>query len=143
MATKKNRKKATASDSPVQFRPGSLLAALLADVAAKWSLSRNEAARRLAAMALYELDIRHYDLIAEVAKQMVGDRDFADSCERIHIELAATNRARQQTGQLALTEIERQEHIQSVVNLICCQRGFFTDGKQKEKQQVQVHERLN
>lgn len=113
-----NKRLDPAREGHVQFRPGPLLGAVLAIVAAKWKVTTNEAARRLAALAAFELDTRHYDAVRKVADTMIGAPDFVDACQRIQVELATTNRVRNESGHSPLTEEERQERIRSFVQVL-------------------------
>src|SRR5947209_7411386 len=76
---------------PIQFRPGPLLGRRIAEFAAAWGLTQNEAAKRLAAITVYRIDLAWYPLLqrlAEAVRPPVGGvADFPAACDRIRAVL--------------------------------------------------------
>lgn len=135
MAKKRKPPVTAPSDSPIQYRPGHLLADLLDKFAGDWQVSVNEASRRLAALAAHQLDARHHDLVREYAEKMYGTNDFVDACQRISIELQAADTARIKVGAQRMAEEERQAEI---VNIVRVYAMMHRDPEEPEKEQVRV-----
>lgn len=136
MAKKKSKKPATPSgDVPVQYRPGHLLGDLLDKLSSDWGVSRNETAKRLSALAAHDLDARHHDLICEYAEKMYGQNDFIEACQRVHIELQSADTERVSRGHAAMTEDQRQEHIEQVVRVFAV---MYRNPEQPEEEEQRI-----
>ncbi len=133
---KSKPKKSTASaDVPVQYRPGSVLADLLDGLAGQWGVSRNEAGKRLAALAACQLDCRHAGLVQQFAETLPGEPDFVTACERLLAEFQAGERARKSLHKPEKNEQERQDEIKQIVQVYVQQRQY-RDQEEPEKPRV-------
>ena len=94
----------------IQFRPGPILATLIAEFASGWKVSENEAAKRLAALAACRLDVGCHRLLVQLAgtfRPPLGDRlDFVQACHHVHTTVATANRTREGLGNPPMTEDE-------------------------------------
>lgn len=72
--------------SPVMFRPTPELGQMVAGFAAERSLGINEAYKNLATLAAVGLDVRHYDLLNQMAVLMPGRNALAR--EALHVNAA-------------------------------------------------------
>ena len=138
MAKKKRKPPTSTGDTPVQFRPGHLLADLLDKFADEWQVSRNEAARRLTALAAHNLDARHHELLCEYAEKMYGANDFTDACQRVLSELQSADTARVKVEKQPMTEDERQFEIVNVVRTYALLHRD-PENPEEEKQVVRVY----
>jgi hypothetical protein len=128
----KPEKSTPSADVPVQYRPGPVLADLLDHLAGQWAVSRNEAAKRLAALAACQLDCRHADLVQTFAETLPGEPDFVHTCERLRAELLVIERTRKSLKQASMNEVERQEQLRQLVNVYVQQRQY-RDVEEPEK----------
>jgi hypothetical protein len=71
----------------VQFRPVPALAQLVRSVAERHGLALNETYKNLAAMAVVGLDVRYFDLVAQMAAAMGGANAFVLACLQINATL--------------------------------------------------------
>lgn len=71
------------SGETVQFRPGERLGMLLDEFAAKFGVSRNEAARRLLQLAIRDLPLEVYPLVEQIEELMDGPADFGEACQEL------------------------------------------------------------
>lgn len=80
---------------PIQFRPGVELEQLVITFAAGCSLPANEACKVLVALAVSEMDCRHYPLIAQLAEVIGGANAFPRACNHVHVSLQGARRMAQ------------------------------------------------
>ena len=137
---KKTKPQTPSGDVPIQFRPGPVLAALLDALATQWDVTRNEIAKRLAALAACELDGRQYGLVQQFCQQLPGEPDFVTACERLHGELQAVERTRKSLKQPALSEDERLKEIHQIVLVYSRPQYLDAEGDEQEENK-RVHER--
>jgi len=128
----KPQKSTPTADVPIQYRPGPILADLLDSLAGEWEVSRNEVAKRLAALAACQLDCRHADLVQQFAGTLPGEPDFVTACERLLAEHLVTERTRKSLKQPAINEEARQEQLRQIVNFYVQQRQYV-DVEEPEK----------
>jgi hypothetical protein len=114
MSKKKKTPPPSRPDSPIQYRPGHLLFDQIAVTAKKLGLSRSECARRLAALAVNQLDIRHYETVCQMAAKGLGPADFFDACDRIRSGLESVESVLKSAGKPLLDETQRQEEIMRI-----------------------------
>lgn len=100
-------------EAPVQFRPENELTGRLDALAQLNQISRNEAARRLTILALYELDVRHFDSMSRLAALMGGPPSFRPLCEQVARAVDHAETGRKSAGREALSEDERQHLIRT------------------------------
>lgn len=77
---------------PVAFRAGPDLSQLVAGYAGERQVSIHEAFKNLAALAAVGLDVRYYDLVAELAGRMSGLNPFVRAVLQINDALLAAVR---------------------------------------------------
>jgi len=101
--------------SPIQFRPGTFFQRRLEWFAAKWRLSINEAAKRLALLAASGLSIDDLDLVTRLGEVVGAEGDFGRCCEQIFVAVDSANQARREAG---LTPLTAEGRAQLIVRLI-------------------------
>jgi hypothetical protein len=128
---------------PVQYRPGRLLARWLAEQAAAWKVTENEAARLLAAFAFCRLDVGLYPLLKQLAGALAppGSRpDFVLACNHLRTAIDSANRARQDLGSQAFDAIEVLAFIKRAVrDAVDRQRDLQAQAQRGQKVQAKVH----
>ena len=116
------------SGETIQFRPGEPLGVLLAEFAAEFQLSRNEAARRLVNLAIRGLPIEIYPYIAELQDLMVESGDFGDACHEfvvaMNIGASGTTRVSAKHSVDEMTWI-----IQQRLEMLRAMRGIKNDAE--------------
>ena len=78
--------------SPVMFRPTPELGAMVTAFAAARAVGINEAYKNLAALAAVGLDVRHYDLLTQMAALMTGRNAFVREALHVNAALLAAGR---------------------------------------------------
>jgi hypothetical protein len=92
MARPKKSKDPPKQGPPVAFRAGPDLSQLVAGYAEERRVSIHEAFKNLAALAAVGLDVRYYDLVAELAGRMSGLNPFVRATLQINDALLAAVR---------------------------------------------------
>jgi hypothetical protein len=92
MARPKKSKDPPKQGPPVAFRAGPDLSQLVAGYAEERQVSIHEAFKNLAALAAVGLDVRYYDLVAELAARMSGLNPFVRATLQINDALLAAVR---------------------------------------------------
>jgi hypothetical protein len=106
---------------PIAFRPGPELEQLVSRFASDRSLSVHEAFRDLAAVAVVGLDVRYFDLIAQMADGAGARNTFVRAVLRIYAELLGAERI---TGQFVWAEGDRARFVaQTVKNSVEARGG--------------------
>ena len=128
---------------PVQYRPGRLLARWLAEQAAAWKVTENEAARLLAAFAFCRLDVGLYPLLKQLADALAppGSRpDFVLACNHLRTALDSADRARQDLGNQPLNEVEVLAFIKRTVrDAVERQRDLQAQKQRRQTVKARVH----
>ncbi len=120
----------------IQFRPGEQLGDLLDGFASAFSLSRNEAARRLLHLAIRGLPLELYPYLAELQTLMFEPSDFGDACHELVVELnsaaSATSKAPVKRAVEDIVQV-----VQQRIDLLRAIRGV-TEEAEKAKVYVYV-----
>ena len=131
----------TKQPPPIQFRPGPVLGRWLADLAAAWKVSANEAARRLAALAACHFDISYHPMLIQLAGALapVGTTaDFVRGCDHIRTAIQSSNRTRIELGKPALGETEVLTFVKRIVSeAIRARRARM--GTVEQEQTITIH----
>jgi len=98
--------------SPIQYRPGESFGRVLADLARRWRIPKNDAAKRLAILAAFTLDVRHYSHVAELAGLIGGIHSFESAARQILVAVESEISTRSKLKQKALDENARFKLIQ-------------------------------
>ena len=115
----------------IQFRPGGSLGKLIVDRALEWGVSQNETAKRLALLALYELDVRHYSAINEISDCLGGIHGFEQACQHVLFAVEGANRMRRNSKQDPLDESGRVQFIEQSINEFVRQRKNIPEKTQE------------
>ena len=97
---------------PIQFRPLPAYNKLVKQLIADKGVRLNDAYKNLAALSIVGLDVRHYDLIARLAKVCGGVHAFTHACLAVHAALNGADLA----GRKFKDEKERLAFVETVVN---------------------------
>jgi hypothetical protein len=111
---KKQREQEEARSAPVQYRAGAVLGQWLEVFARRHRLTLNEAAKRLAGLALAGLTSEAYGDVQRLAEEMKSREsdeygDFLRACEVARTMFDTVNMIRHQDGDPRLVETEKWE----------------------------------
>src|SRR5580765_5960720 len=101
-------------ESPIQYRPGEAFCRVLADLSQQWQITRNDGAKRLALLAAFSMDIRHYADVAKLADLIGGIHGFEAACRQIFTAIETEICTRNKLRQKVLDENDRFKLIQQI-----------------------------
>ena len=133
---KKRGLKAKDSESDaatIVFRPGAELGKTLGELATQWIVSRGEAAKRLVALAIHELDLGYVVHINALMDLAYGGVTFDGACHQLHVVIDE----KQKDKSKLLTDVERLSAVQQHIEMLRMMRGV-----EKKAEQTRLTVRL-
>lgn len=119
------RRKQTSNNAVVQFRLGPDINDRISNLARKWRVTPNEAARRLVTLATFGLNVNHYDAVERLAVALGGGNEFIRACDQALAALDSSDLSRQQLLEVPLRGQQRAAYLEEWVRT-------FTSGNQVE-----------